>query len=850
MVNAAGVNIRPRKGDANTGLQNVGDDRLALVSGGIQAITLIEASSAVYQQHQTNVGITAFATGGQTSATQLNSSYNVVSTVATTGDSVKFSPTLEVGIIVYVKNDGANAMDLFPAGGDDLGFGVGVAVSVPAGASVAFIGSVISSTWTQLIFAAGGGGGIAAVVDDPSPQLGGDLDTNGSNILNADTTLTSIAITAGTDPAVDGGDLDLSSGDSGVGATGTGGAVNILAGESLATAGDGGVVSIKSGAGILSGAGGDILVEVGTGGAAGPGTSGRFFVNTTTGANAAAGLQVPLPGLTAIYGVGRSGAGLAGNLELWGGYASGAGGGSIGGNLMLFGGGQGGGSGEGGNAILVGGESDTQPGDARMVGGVATSAGIGGAATVTGGAAAGVNNSGGSVQVTGGLGIGTGIGGQANLIGGGSGSGATGNGGNAEVVGGASNATAGDGGAVTIQSGAGNGAGVDGDINFKLGSAIEFFITDGPNGEFFALDGGGPALRNRPTSETVPTFVPNRADLDTGIGSAQVDNLSLIAGGVQGLRLAEASGGIIFQPDADLAITAFATGGQGNLFLTKSYNVLSVVATTGDSVTLPAVFRVNSLVFIKNDGVNAADVFPASGDDLGAGLNTAISLAAGESASFIGVTQNLTWTPWIVSAGGGGGDVTKVGTPVNNQIGVWTGDGTIEGDANLIWDGSKLDITTGRIELPGGSAAAPPIGFQIDTGTGIYRVGNNNFGIASGGLHSVNWLRQTGQIIQTNSLHTGLTASTTQTQGQGALFSSYNVVSTVANANDVVTAMVAVAGKRLTIYNDGANILQVFPSLSDDIGAGVNSSITIAVGASKSWIANDSVTWLLIGSAP
>lgn len=32
------------------------------------------------------------------------------------------------------------------------------------------------------------------------------------------------------------------------------------------------------------------------------------------------------------------------------------------------------------------------------------------------------------------------------------------------------------------------------------------------------------------------------------------------------------------------------------------------------------------------------------------------------------------------------GDVTKVGTPVNNQIGVWTGDGTIEGDSGLQYD--------------------------------------------------------------------------------------------------------------------------------------------------------------------
>lgn len=34
----------------------------------------------------------------------------------------------------------------------------------------------------------------------------------------------------------------------------------------------------------------------------------------------------------------------------------------------------------------------------------------------------------------------------------------------------------------------------------------------------------------------------------------------------------------------------------------------------------------------------------------------------------------------------GGGDVTKVGTPADNQIGVWTGDGTIEGDSALTFD--------------------------------------------------------------------------------------------------------------------------------------------------------------------
>lgn len=42
----------------------------------------------------------------------------------------------------------------------------------------------------------------------------------------------------------------------------------------------------------------------------------------------------------------------------------------------------------------------------------------------------------------------------------------------------------------------------------------------------------------------------------------------------------------------------------------------------------------------------------------------------------------------------GSGDVVKVGTPGNNQIGVWTGDGTIEGDASLTFDTSTDTLST------------------------------------------------------------------------------------------------------------------------------------------------------------
>lgn len=40
----------------------------------------------------------------------------------------------------------------------------------------------------------------------------------------------------------------------------------------------------------------------------------------------------------------------------------------------------------------------------------------------------------------------------------------------------------------------------------------------------------------------------------------------------------------------------------------------------------------------------------------------------------------------------GAGDVTKVGAPVDNQLGVWTGDGTLEGEGDLTYNGSTLLI--------------------------------------------------------------------------------------------------------------------------------------------------------------
>lgn len=46
---------------------------------------------------------------------------------------------------------------------------------------------------------------------------------------------------------------------------------------------------------------------------------------------------------------------------------------------------------------------------------------------------------------------------------------------------------------------------------------------------------------------------------------------------------------------------------------------------------------------------------------------------------------------WATPAGSG--DVSKVGTPVDNQVGVWTGDGTLEGTSGLTYNGTVLAVT-------------------------------------------------------------------------------------------------------------------------------------------------------------
>jgi hypothetical protein len=117
-------------------------------------IRLTIASAGTVQFTEPNeysgaTGITAFAGGGQGSATALTKEVNFVTTVATTGDSVKL-PTGALGKKIVVFNQGANAADVFPASGGQIdALGTNTAYSIAAGGSREFYAQTTTQWYSR-----------------------------------------------------------------------------------------------------------------------------------------------------------------------------------------------------------------------------------------------------------------------------------------------------------------------------------------------------------------------------------------------------------------------------------------------------------------------------------------------------------------------------------------------------------------------------------------------------------------------------------------------------------------------------------------------------------------------------
>ncbi len=100
-----------------------------------------------------------------------------------------------------------------------------------------------------------------------------------------------------------------------------------------------------------------------------------------------------------------------------------------------------------------------------------------------------------------------------------------------------------------------------------------------------------------------------------------------------------------------------------------------------------------------------------------------------------------------------------------------------------------------------------------------------------------------GKEVDIDTVTSGITASTTRSQGNGALVSGVNEISIVANPSDTVTLPTAVAGRRITIINNGANTLQIFPASGDNLGTGVDASTELEPNESIDYVAYDINNW-------
>lgn len=162
--------------------------------------------------------------------------------------------------------------------------------------------------------------------------------------------------------------------------------------------------------------------------------------------------------------------------------------------------------------------------------------------------------------------------------------------------------------------------------------ASDVFRIDSQGMEGAAVNAG--AIFNEASTSTNPTLLPSKNDKDTGIGHADVDQLSLIAGGVEGVRIIEDAGVVKVgigtdSPDTKLDVT---TAGPNGIVLNQD----TVTSTASARLFFKDDSGANSIY--RNNGKlefrTGATVGSASGtakvfldDDGNVGIGTATPLA-------------------------------------------------------------------------------------------------------------------------------------------------------------------------------------------------------------------------------
>lgn len=264
---------------------------------------------------------------------------------------------------------------------------------------------------------------------------------------------------------------------------------------------------------------------------------------------------------------------------------------------------------------------------------------------------------------------------------------------------------------------------------------------------------------------------------------------------------------------------------------TGTWSATAIAATKGG--TGQTTYAVGDLLYADTASSLAKLADVATG-------NALISGGVGVAPSWgkIGLTTHVSGT-----LGVGNGGTGTASTPTNGQLLI--GNGTNYTLAALT-QGTGITVTNGA-----GSISIANSAPMVYPGAGIPNSTGSAWGTSytTSGSGTVVALA-TGASLTTPSL-SGETFSTsaavtagTNAQGQGALTSDYNIITTTTANPSGVTLPTATTGRRILIINKGTNTINIYPATGGSIDAlAANASISLVVGGVMEFVAASTTQW-------
>jgi hypothetical protein len=156
--------------------------------------------------------------------------------------------------------------------------------------------------------------------------------------------------------------------------------------------------------------------------------------------------------------------------------------------------------------------------------------------------------------------------------------------------------------------------------------------------------------------------------------------------------------------------------------------------------------------------------------------------------------------------------------------------------------------STGSAGATGGAGPTGPTGSSsmVYPGAGIANSTGSAWGTSytTSGTGTVVALATAPALDQETFSTSAAVTAGTNAQGQGALTSDYNVITTAAANPSGVTLPTATTGRRIVIVNEGANPIAVFPATGGFIDSqAINTAVTVPINSKATFDASSATQW-------